>query len=37
MKNSSECCPEVVEKERSKKQDWELNLIKLKEILINLG
>jgi valyl-tRNA synthetase len=29
--------PEVVEKERSKKLDWELNLNKLKEILINLG
>jgi valyl-tRNA synthetase len=29
--------PEVVEKERSKKLDWELSLNKLKEILINLG
>jgi valyl-tRNA synthetase len=29
--------PEVVEKERSKKQEWELSLNKLKEILINLG
>jgi len=29
--------PEVVEKERGKKLDWELSLNKLKEILINLG
>jgi valyl-tRNA synthetase len=29
--------PEVVEKERGKKQDWELSLNKLREILINLG
>jgi valyl-tRNA synthetase len=29
--------PEVVEKERGKKQNWELSLNKLKEILINLG
>ena len=29
--------PEVVEKERTKKQDWELNLNKLNEILINLS
>jgi valyl-tRNA synthetase len=29
--------PEVVENERRKKQEWELNIEKLKEILINLG
>jgi valyl-tRNA synthetase len=29
--------PEVVEKERGKKQDWERSLKKLNEILINLG
>jgi valyl-tRNA synthetase len=29
--------PEVVEKERGKKQDWELSLNKLNDILINLG
>jgi valyl-tRNA synthetase len=29
--------PEVVEKERTKKKDWEANLNKLKEILSNLN
>jgi len=29
--------PEVVEKEKMKKKDWETNLIKLKEILSNLN
>jgi len=29
--------PDVVEKERKKKEEWESNLIKLNEILINLG
>jgi valyl-tRNA synthetase len=29
--------PDVVEKERTKKQDWEMNLEKLKEILNNLN
>jgi len=29
--------PEVVEKERTKKKDWETNLNKLKEILSNLN
>ncbi len=29
--------PEVVEKERNKKSDWEMNLKKLKDILKNLS